>query len=324
MAIEADPGLANLPGDDTPENDGCQVVLSFDVEEHDRIEAAAGLSIGPALKERYRARLGPPTFWLLDELGRRNIRAMFFIVGQIAEHTPSLVRAIHRAGHEVASHSWSHRRVHDLTPESFQEDIRCGKDALEQVTGEAVVGYRAPTFSVVRRTAWAIDVLSESGMLYDSSIYPVRHDRYGIPQAPRRPFLARGTGCTTLLEFPPATLGLGSVNVPAGGGGYFRLLPLVLIRRALGQLLRDGRPPVAMLYFHPWEFDPEQPRLPLRPTSRWRTYVGLGRSRDRFRRLIVGYQFTRAVDAARSLEGRRHPLPTFDPAAGAGLSADAI
>ncbi len=201
---------------------GCRrdeaVVLSFDVEEHDRIEAAAGLRLDPALRERYAGRVGPATRWLLDRLAGHDIKATFYVVGRVAERDPGLVRDIHDAGHEVASHSWEHRRVHGHTPASFREDLRRGRDALEQVTGSAVVGYRAPTFSVVRRTAWAIDVLAEEGMLYDSSVYPVRHDRYGVPGAPRGPFLARGFE-QELLELPPATLRLFGTNVPVGGGG---------------------------------------------------------------------------------------------------------
>src|SRR5207248_1508972 len=212
--------------------------------------------------------------WLLDELARRDIRATFFVVGQIARDNPALVRAIHRAGHEVGSHSWGHRRVHTQTPRSFREDVRQSKDALEQVTGQAVVGYRAPTFSVVRQTAWALDVLAELGLAYDSSVYPVRHDRYGVPGAPRVPFLARGER-HAILEIPPATWRVLGANVPTGGGGYFRLFPLWLMERALRQVARTCQPAVAMLYFHPWEFDPGQPRLPLGLLSRFRTYVGL-------------------------------------------------
>src|SRR5262245_1278977 len=207
-------------------------VLSFDVEEHHLIEAAAGLAIEPALKTKCRERVAPTTHRLLDQLAGHGIRATFFVVGEIARHSPELVRAIHRAGHEVASHSWDHRRVHRLTPGQFRDDVRRSKDALEQVTGEAVVGYRAPTFSVVRQTAWALDVLAEEGMRYDSSIYPVHHDRYGVPGAPRSPFLARGVR-HALLELPPMTLRLLGANLPAGGGGYFRLFPLLLLEVAL-------------------------------------------------------------------------------------------
>jgi polysaccharide deacetylase family protein (PEP-CTERM system associated) len=291
-----------------------QIVLSFDVEEHDRIEAAAGLAVGAALKGYYRARLGDATRWLLDALARFDTRATFFVVGQVAAHDPRLVRAIADAGHEVASHGWDHRRVLALTPAEFREDVRRGKDALEQATGTAVVGYRAPTFSIMRQTAWALDVLAEAGMIYDSSIYPVRHDRYGVPDAPRAPFLARG-GEGALLELPPTTLRVGGVNVPMGGGGYFRLFPLWLTERALWQTACDCRPAVAVLYFHPWEFDPDQARLPLGRLSRFRTYVGLTRTRGRLAALLARYRFARAIDVARELDGRRDELPEFDLAA---------
>jgi len=166
-----------------------RVVLSFDVEEHWRIEAAAHLTIEEPRRAYYAGRVSEPTRWLLDMLARSDSKATFFVVGQLARQQPGLVKDIHAAGHEIASHSWEHRRVHSLTPAAFREDTRQSKDVLEQITGEAVVGYRAPTFSVVRQTAWALDVLAEEGFLYDSSIYPVRHDRYGVPHAPRWPFL---------------------------------------------------------------------------------------------------------------------------------------
>jgi polysaccharide deacetylase family protein (PEP-CTERM system associated) len=292
-----------------------EIVLSFDIEEHFRIEAAASLALDPAMKAHYSARVAPSTYWLLDQLNRQDIKATFFIVGQIAQKDPALIRAIYRAGHEVASHSWDHRRVHSLTPTSFREDVRRSKDTIEQITGEAVVGYRAPTFSIVRQTAWALDILVELDLLYDSSIYPVRHDRYGVPQAPREPFLAEGTGCT-ILELPPATLRLLGVNVPMGGGGYFRLLPLLLMMQAIQQMRRDCQPSVATLYFHPWEFDPQQPRLPLRGLSRFRTYVGINRSRARLASLLTTkYRFARAVDVASRLARHRHALRRFSPTA---------
>ncbi len=286
------------------------VILSFDVEEHDRIEAAAGLVIDPALKEEYRARLDPSTRWLIDQLAEREIRATFFIVGQIAEHSPGLVRAIHQAGHEVAAHGWDHQRVHNHTPESFRTDIRLCKDALEQVIGEAVVGYRAPTFSVVGKTAWAIDVLAESGMLYDSSVYPIRHDRYGVPGAPRSPFFAQGFE-RELLELPPATLRLFSFLIPMGGGGYFRLLPLSWMERAIDQLRRASCPSAATLYFHPWEFDPGQPRLPLPRLNRLRTYIGIEHTRSRLQTLLARHKFARAVDVAQALLIEHAEVPRF-------------
>jgi polysaccharide deacetylase family protein (PEP-CTERM system associated) len=292
-----------------------QIVLSFDVEEHFRIEAAAGLTVAPALKTHYCDRLDISTRWLLDELARYDIRATFFVVGEIARHNPALVRALHRAGHEVASHSWSHRRAHSLTPQQFREDVRQSKDILEQVTGEAVVGYRAPTFSIVRETAWALDVLAELEMAYDSSIYPVRHDRYGVPHAPRAPFLAKGHS-HAILEVPPATLRWLGMNIPTGGGGYFRLLPLFMMERTIRQVERRCLPSVTMLYFHPWEFDPEQERLPLGRLNRFRTYVGIKRSRKRLATLLARHRFARAVDVAKQLDSQLDALPCFDLVAG--------
>jgi polysaccharide deacetylase family protein (PEP-CTERM system associated) len=287
-----------------------QVILSFDVEEHHRIEAAAGLAIDSSQAAHCALRMDLTTRWILEQLGSRGIKATFFIVGDIARSNPDLVRAIHQNGHEVASHGWDHRRVHHFTPETFREDALRSKEALEQVTGEAVVGYRAPTFSIVRQTAWALDVLAELGFLYDSSIYPVRHDRYGVPDAPRAPFLARGS-VRHILELPPATWRMMMQNVPTGGGGYFRLLPLVVMRRAIDQIERECRPAVATLYFHPWEFDTEQNQLPLPGLRRFRTYVGVSRTRARLAVLLGAYRFARAADVARRLRDNAHELPTF-------------
>jgi polysaccharide deacetylase family protein (PEP-CTERM system associated) len=286
-----------------PARSRASVILSFDVEEHHRIEAAAGLCVVPALQAQYRAGLERPTQWLLEQLGAHGIRGTFFIVAQIAGHSPGLIRQIARAGHEIASHGWDHQRVQSFTPASFREDVRRSKDALEQVTGTAVYGYRAPTFSIDRKTAWAIDVLAELGMRYDSSIYPVRHDRYGVPEAPRSPFMVSGIA-HRILEIPPATLRVLGTNVPVGGGGYFRLFPLFVMEQAMLHPPGAQQQGVTMLYFHPWEFEPRQPRLPLRPLSRFRTYVGIHRSRARLNALLgrrPHYSFVRAIDVAEAL-----------------------
>ncbi len=287
-----------------------QVILSFDVEEHHRIEAVAGLVISPALQAHYRERLEPATRWILDALAASGAKATFFVLGQIAEYSPELVRAIHKAGHEVASHGWDHRRVTTMSRDEFREDIRRAKNAIEQATGEAVVGYRAPTFSIGTGNPWAIDVLVEAGMLYDSSIYPVRHDRYGVPSAPRVPFVIRGEQ-QSLLELPPATWRAFGVNVPMGGGGYFRLFPLWMTRQAIRQANLGAEPNPAMLYFHPWEFDPGQQRLPLRRLNRFRTYVGMRRSQLRLVGLLDRHKSIRAVDVAKSLNSRRETLKQF-------------
>ncbi len=277
------------------------------MEEHDRIEAAAGLTVPPERRREYAARMDVTTRRLLDRLAAAGVKATFYIVGEIAATHPELVRAIHAAGHEVGSHSWDHRRVHRFDPKSFREDLLRSKGSLEQVTGERVYGFRAPTFSVVRETAWAVDVLAECGFEYDSSIFPVRHDRYGIPDAPRTPFVAVGRE-RELLELPPLTYRVLGMNLPVAGGGYFRLFPPAVMRAGLRQAAGVA-PNLAMLYFHPWEFDADQPRLPLGRLSMWRTYVGVGKTTERLNRLLAGYPFRRAIDAVREL--RVESLPRF-------------
>jgi polysaccharide deacetylase family protein (PEP-CTERM system associated) len=287
-----------------------KVILSFDVEEHHRIEAASGLAIQAEQRAHYRTRLDTSTNWLLDTLADARTHATFFVVGEIALHNPDVIRRMAREGHEVASHSWDHGRIQRSDPAAFRDDVQRSKGALEDLTGTAVVGYRAPTFSVTRETAWAVDVLAELGMLYDSSIYPVRHDRYGVPAAPRAPFLVRGES-NSLLELPPTTLRLLGMNLPMGGGGYFRLFPLFMTRWAVRQTVRDCRPAVANLYFHPWEFDPDQERLPLGRLSRFRTYVGIGRSRGRLVSLLRSFSFSRAADVAQEMRPSVATLPVF-------------
>jgi polysaccharide deacetylase family protein (PEP-CTERM system associated) len=284
-------------------------ILSFDVEEHYRIEAAVNLCIRLQDRRVYAQRMEAATNWLLEQLAEHNQKATFFVVGQIARTRGRLIRAMVDAGHEVASHSWDHRRVHRFTPASFREDVRASKDALEQAAGAPVVGFRAPTFSIMHETGWAIDVLAELGMRYDSSIFPVRHDRYGVPDAPRTPFMALGESYE-LLELPLVTWRCLGWNLPVAGGGYFRLFPLNVMERGLRQMeqLPDS---CAMLYFHPWEFDADQPRLPLGRLSKFRTYVGMNRTRQRLRTLMGRYTSVRAVDVVEALEARKSALPRF-------------
>ncbi|QDV39722.1 XrtA system polysaccharide deacetylase [Tautonia plasticadhaerens] len=295
----AHPAVADAGMRARPE-DRLRIVLSFDVEEHHRIEAAAGLEIDADLRRHYAGRVGPATRLLLGMLGERGIRATFFIVGDLACRDPDLVREIHGEGHEIACHGWDHTSILRMSPEALRRDASRAKDALEQITGEVVSGYRAPTFSIVRRTAWAIDVIAEVGFEYDSSIYPVRHDRYGIPDAPRWPFIARGPRLA-LLELPPASYRVLGMNLPTGGGGYFRLLPSIVLEQTIRQIARRHPIPIATLYFHPWEFDPAQPRLPLTRPSQVRTYVGIASARDKLDALLGRHEFARAVDVASAL-----------------------
>ncbi len=283
------------------------VVLSFDLEEHHRIEAAAHLVPAPESAAIYGRRMEATTRRLLEQLAAARAPATFFIVGEIARSQPQLVRAIAAAGHEIGSHSYDHRRIHRLTPEQFRDDLRRSIDTLQQVAGVPVVGYRAPTFSVTRATAWAVDILVEAGLKYDSSVFPVRHDRYGVPDAPRTPYWLCGER-GKILELPPATYRRFGQNLPVAGGGYFRLFPLAFLRAGVNQLANAGAPGV--LYFHPWEFDPGQPKLPLKALSKFRTYVGIGKSTARLGRILDRYRgrFRRCIDVAGELGD---DLPNF-------------
>jgi polysaccharide deacetylase family protein (PEP-CTERM system associated) len=289
-------------------------ILSFDVEEHHRIEAAAGLDTPAATKAEYARRMEATTRLLLDTLAGAGAKATFYVVGEIAHTHPALVRDIAAAGHEVGSHGWDHQRVHRFTPETFAADLQQSIAALEDASGVRVRGYRAPTFSVMGTTAWAAGVLAQSGLDYDTSIFPVRHDRYGVPEAPRTPFvLASDAG--SILELPPATWRVAGQNLPVAGGGYFRLFPPAVMRAGLRQLATSTAPPVGMLYFHPWEFDPGQPELPLKRLSKFRTYVGIRRSLGRLKALLGQYRFRRAADVVDDLLPLRDRLPMFHFAA---------
>jgi polysaccharide deacetylase family protein (PEP-CTERM system associated) len=315
-------GQVDPPGYDSTEQVGipgaqrltAANIVSFDVEEHYRIEAAVGLSCSAEQKADYSVRTEAATRRLLDQLAGAKVLATFYVVGEIARTHPRLVRDIHAAGHEVGSHSWDHRRVHRFTPESFREDLRTSKDALEQAAGAAVTGFRAPTFSVTKETGWAIDVLAECGFEYDSSIFPVRHDRYGVPDAPRSPFIAQGKE-REILELPPLTYRVAGLNLPVAGGGYFRLFPLFMMKAGLRQAARRAEtsslPQAGVLYFHPWEFDADQPRLPLGRLARWRTYVGIGRTTDRLTKLLAQFPFRRAIDVAREIRAGGATLPRY-------------
>lgn len=227
---------------------------------------------------------------ILELLEAHSASGTFFTLGWIAERYPQLVRSIVDAGHEIASHGYAHERASALTPEAFSADITLAKAVLEDITGHAVTGYRAPSFSIGKGNLWAHDCIAEAGYVYSSSVYPVKHDHYGIPDAPRFPWrLANG-----LVEIPVTTMRLLGRNWPAGGGGYFRLLPYELSRMQIEHVNRsDGRP--AIFYFHPWEIDPDQPRVrEATAKTRFRHYVNLARTHSRIDRLLGDFAWGRA------------------------------
>jgi len=225
---------------------------------------------------------------LLDE---SNSKATFFTLGWIAERYPQVVRRIVDAGHELASHGYGHQRASDLTPEQFRDDISRAKKLLEDLGGVTIRGYRAPSFSINHENWWAVEELGNAGYEYSSSIYPVRHDHYGMPDAPR--FAHRPNGETGILELPPTTVPLFGRNLPAAGGGWFRLLPYEVSRWMLNRVNAQDNAP-CMFYFHPWEVDHEQPRLQgLSAKTRFRHYVNLKHMQGRLRRLLKDFEWDR-------------------------------
>ena len=228
---------------------------------------------------------------VLELLEEASVRATFFTLGWIAERYPQVVRRIAALGHEVASHGYAHLRASDQDMDQFDQDIRSSKALLEDLSGQPVLGYRAPSFSIGARNLWALDRLAHAGYRYSSSIYPVVHDHYGMPEAPRFAFRPQGAG--GLLEVPVATVRVGQRNLPAGGGGYFRLLPYSLSRWMLARINRmDGMP--AVFYFHPWELDPGQPRpRGASLKTRFRHYVNLHRTEARLRCLLRDFRWGR-------------------------------
>jgi polysaccharide deacetylase family protein (PEP-CTERM system associated) len=265
---------------------------------------------------------------------RTKITATFFILGWTAERYPGLIKEIHSQGHEIACHGYAHRLIYEQSPEEFREDVQKAKAILEDLTGEPVIGYRAPSYSITRDSLWAFEVLMEEGFQYDSSVFPIRHDFYGIPDAPRHPFIIalNGNGSPefkplvpsshndqegisprnpepatsnqqpatsnqdSILEFPLSTFPLGRFNLPLSGGGYFRLLPYPIIKKGLKRINENENRPF-IFYLHPWELDPDQPRISgAGIKSKFRHYLNLDKTEPRFKRLLEEFNFSSIQD----------------------------
>ena len=263
-------------------------ILSVDVEDYFQTEAFSS-TVPRSEWEHYPSRVEANTLRLLDIFDNAQAKATFFILGWVADRFPSLVREIAARGHELACHSYWHRTIYSLTPEVFREDTRSAVHAIEDASGLRVSGYRAPTRSITRESLWALRILAEEGITYDSSIFPIRHDLYGIPGALAHPYFMKGDK-QCLMEVPPATFSCGTFKFPAAGGGYLRIFPLLYTRLAIGQLEKAGQP--AVIYLHPWEIDPEQPRLAGSRRSRFRQYFGLNSLEDKLSGLFASYRFT--------------------------------
>ena len=276
-------------------------VMTVDVEDYFHVSAFDGI-VSRARWDTFESRVSRNTDALLEIFDAAHVRATFFVLGWVADRFPALVRRIADLGHEVASHSFQHRLLYELTPAQFREDVRQAKRAIEDASGQPVVGFRAPSYSIVKSSLWAIDVLIEEGYTYDSSIFPIHHDRYGIPDAPRHPYVVERSG-GSLLELPGSTVRLGGVNLPIAGGGYFRQLPYAWTRWGIKRVNRVERQPV-VFYLHPWEIDPDQPRIPVGAARRVRHYRGLDRTRERLGRLLHDFRFD-AVSSVVKLASRQ-------------------
>jgi polysaccharide deacetylase family protein (PEP-CTERM system associated) len=262
--------------------------LTVDVEDWYHVSAFAD-RIDPADWDSYAPRVCENTHRLLALFARHGVKATFFVLGWVAERQPALVREIASTGHEVACHGWSHQLVYSQDRDVFREETLRSKALLEDLLGAPVAGYRAASYSVTADSLWALDVLAEAGFEYDSSIFPVRHDRYGIPNSERWPHVMKTPSGAALVEFPLSTARWLGFSLPVAGGGYFRLYPYALTRAGLGSINRAGQP--FIFYLHPWEVDPGQPRMSdVSWKSRFRHYTGLERCEGRLEQLLGDFE----------------------------------
>jgi polysaccharide deacetylase family protein (PEP-CTERM system associated) len=291
-------------------------IISVDVEDYFQVEAFSDV-VPRSTWDSYECRVEANTNRILDLFDAEGVKGTFFTLGWVAERYPGLVRSIAARGHELACHSYWHRLNYKLKPAEFREDLRMAKDRIEQAGGVQIFGYRAPSYSITRASLWALEELASAGFTYDSSIFPIHHDVYGIPDAPRGPF-SIDTASGRLIEFPISTFKLGGgPNLPVGGGGYLRIFPFLYTRMGYSRIQAEGLPLVA--YIHPWEVDPEQPRLPGRLKSRLRHYTNLGKTMRRLSSLLRLGKFTSFRDS-----GLLVSAPVYDLLAEAKLSSGAI
>jgi len=264
-------------------------IMSVDVEDYFMVEAFAG-SVPRGSWESRPSRVAMGTLRALNLFDRYNVKGTFFFVGWVARKFPELVREVHARGHELACHSYWHRMVYSLTPDEFRDDTRAAVKAIEDAAGVKVCGYRAPSWSITKDCLWALEILAEEGFAYDSSIYPIHHDLYGVPGAQRFPYAHNLKNGRSLPEFPPTTVRVLGQNLPAAGGGYLRILPLAYTNWVFQKFQLDYHERV-VVYFHPWELDPEQPRIKGKFKSRVRHYTNLAEMKNRLEFLLRTYSF---------------------------------
>ncbi len=272
--------------------------LTVDVEDYFHVAAFAN-TIKRSDWDTCQLRVDKNTQRLLDLFEGNRVKATFFVLGWVAERLPDLVRDISARGHEVACHGYSHQIVYNQDPRVFREETFRSKALLEDIIQAPVYGYRAASYSITKRSLWALDILVEAGFVYDSSIFPIHHDRYGMPGTPEFPYYLKTPAGDSLIEFPLSTAKLPGFRLPVAGGGYFRLYPYALTKLGLSQINRKGKP--FIFYLHPWEIDPDQPRVSAGWVSRFRHYNNLEKCESRLQRLINDFQFGTAYDALNNL-----------------------
>ncbi len=262
--------------------------LTIDVEDYYMVSAFADV-VPFSAWGAYESRVEKSTSRILELLDGHGVKATFFTLGWVAERFPGLVRAIHTAGHEIGCHGYNHRLIYDLTPTEFREDVRKAKTILENIIGSPVIGYRAASYSIIKETLWALDVLIEEGFRYDSSIFPIHHDRYGMPGAERFSYMIKRPG-GMLKEFPPSTYRVLGQNIPIAGGGYLRLFPLQITKTAIRRINAREEQPV-IVYLHPWEIDVDQPRVNGRRSSVLRHRINLHTTMPKLSTLLQEFSF---------------------------------
>jgi polysaccharide deacetylase family protein (PEP-CTERM system associated) len=289
--------------------------MTVDVEDYFQVSAFDDV-IARDQWDAMESRVCANTERLLGVLDDYGVRGTFFVLGWVAARHPRLVTSIAARGHELASHGFAHQLVYTQTPAAFREDIRRAKAVIEDAGGARVTGYRAPSFSITSRSLWALDILAEEGYEYDASIFPIRHDRYGIPSSPRHPYSVE-RGSLRLTEVPGSTVRVWGWNLPVGGGGYFRIFPYAWTRWGIKHLnVRESQP--AIFYLHPWEIDPQQPRLAVSGLSRFRHYRNLAKTERRLRLLLADFEFAPLASLLRRPLPSASPLATIPVAVGEG------
>lgn len=277
-------------------------VFTVDVEEYFHVEAFSD-SIEKKDWEKYPPRVEEQTNRLLEILGSFQVRGTFFILGWLAERYPALIKIIHDAGHEIASHGFDHKMISHMTPEEFREDIRKAKGVLEEITGSEVLGYRAPTFSIMEKTAWAYEILLHEGYRYSSSVFPIWHDRYGWPKFGNQPRRMASNEEGEIWEIPMAVGSLGPLKIPFGGGGYLRSYPFFLTKALFRNFARKGKP--AVIYIHPWELDRNQPVVQAPLFRRLRHHLGISKMERKLTNLLQSMKFG---TVAQLLEAKNIPF----------------